>query len=282
MKNLSISGTVSFKNDSSNRWQTVYSSSLYGTMFSLFGKFDYDETKLTLNKVLFRIVNYKGLIDLGIVSVEFQPERKLVLINDYNPSEEDPCEDTDLPVPKTVRVISVKIQIQALEGYNCKKTDNTYVLKQDDLQLPVYLEIDRELLPLVSNKDRAGSVYDTEHYYRDGLRDSYQFTGKHLNFRRATGLNPTMKKWKDKAGNEIFIHMKPLGKDLYQKEDGKLINDKGELVDLLSRRVDKDGMLVDEKGNQIIENGKPKKGKFDSADKSPGAVCPKGYSKIVF
>lgn len=52
MDDLNIAGTVSFKSECKDRWQTVYSSSLYGTMFSIFGKFDYDSNTKTLKNII--------------------------------------------------------------------------------------------------------------------------------------------------------------------------------------------------------------------------------------
>jgi len=224
MDKLSISGTVSFKKDCKERWQTVYTSSLYGTMFSLFGKFNYDATNTTLGMIELKIINYKGLIDLGIKDVDFQENRKWVEVYD---------EDNKL-VPKNIRVISLKVVLQGLLNQHWKDRNINIILNEVDLADDIYIEIDRELQPLVNDNDRTlEGVFDTEHYYRDGIRPSFKFGGAHIEYRSGSKLNPTMNRVVDTTGNITFVRASN-----------------------------------DEEDN--------------SSDKSPGAVCPKGYSKIIF
>ncbi|WP_046758505.1 hypothetical protein [Kordia jejudonensis] len=222
MNELSISSTVTFKPESKIRWQTIYSSVLYGTFFQIYGRFDFDSTTNMLMHVEFKIFNYKGAIDLGLVNVKLNYTREYASIYD---------------VPfgfKTIRVLSFDVEIKALHTNDTIKLDinPTYNLKETDKK-SIYLEIDRKLVSLANRGINFGDkgVFDTEFYYRDGLRAPHKFDGEHKQYRSAEKLNPT---------------------------------------------VNSQGQLLDVNGNIIAMNS------AEPIKRSPGAVCPKGYSKIIF
>ncbi len=245
---LSISGTVTFNLNSKDRWQTIYSSVLYDTFFQIYAKFNFDENSNTLKEVEFRLENYKGKIDLGLVKAEFIENKERVKV--YDPPFGD----------KIIRVLSFVIEIKALETNDRLKITPNYTLLTSDKN-SIYIEIDRKLLTLAKKGINFGppGFFDTEFYYRDGTRVPYTFKEAYLDFRSGQKLNP-----------QVNINE-------------ELINDKGELIDLLGRRVDGQKRLIDTNGNLILDpNGNPTFGDFNMGIKSPGAVCPKGYSKIVF
>lgn len=225
MDNLSISGTVSFKKECEDRWQTIYSSSLYGTMFSIFGKFKYDEASSTLASAELWLINYKGPIDLGIKEAKFQEHRKFVEMYD----------ELGQVYPKIVRVISLKVVLQGLNEDDYKIINVNCKLSKSDLKKDIYFEIDRTMVCLddVDGKDSKASVFDSEFCYRDGLRNSEYID---MEYRLAKSLNPT-------------------------------VNMKGEYLDLFG---------------QIIKPNEENEQDTIVNDRSPGAVCPKGYSKIIF
>ncbi|WP_298519838.1 hypothetical protein [uncultured Kordia sp.] len=230
MNKLKISGTVSFQEACQDRWQTVYSSSLYGTMFTILGKFKYDKEKKTLTICKLRLVNYKGMIDLGMENVEYQFDRKWAEVSEKN--------STGGLDEKLIRVISINVQVRGLIPNVEKTLEGEYVLTDCDLKNDVYLEIDRFLLEL---NDGGGhkekGVFDTEFYYRDGDRTPEAFD---TDYRQAVGLNPTVE-----------------ARCVTERIEGEEVN-----------RIERSNII--ETQNESI------------ADRSPGAVCPKGYSKIIF
>ncbi|WP_046744615.1 hypothetical protein [Kordia zhangzhouensis] len=248
MGKLSISGTVSFKKDCQDRWQTVYTSSLYGTMFSIFGKFTYNEVDGKLS-IKLKLINYKGIINLGIHSADFQKLRRRIEVYDNSIDK------------KIIRVISLKVNLKGVHENKTYDLEIDPTLSEDDFKKDIYLEIDRELLPLENDicNELKDDIFDTEFYYRDGERPNYVFESDYLNYRQGRFLN------------------------LALDDNNNYINSDGHLIDLRGRRVDSQRRLIDEFEELIPDcKGNPKYGDFKSRKRSPGAVCPKGYSKIIF
>lgn len=168
------------------------------------------------------MINYKGLINLGIQSAEFTPSRKWVKINDIN------------MVEKIIRIISLKVTLRGLISNTDElEINEVYTLNECDLKNSVYLEIDRVLVKLsgCDGEHTENYVFDSEFYFRDGLREPEILD---TTYRQARDLNPC-------------------------------VNARCEIIDGIGR------ITVEDKEN-----------KNNSAIKSPGAVCPKGYSKIIF
>lgn len=69
---LDLTLTISLNEADENRMQLVYASQLYQTFFAVFGAFDVDRTDpnaLKLKGVALQLINYKGMINLGIIGV---------------------------------------------------------------------------------------------------------------------------------------------------------------------------------------------------------------------
>ncbi|MEQ9300910.1 MAG: hypothetical protein RIF33_20215 [Cyclobacteriaceae bacterium] len=135
-------GNVDPSNDKD--FQALYASQLYGTFFSVFGKFTCEEIaekEYTLKKIEFKLINYKGLLNLGITDVKgFFEEGKEPLIN---------------------------IEVQALGGQTCYEYGCPGIkVKKDQLLL-----IERTLRRMHNNRGLYGDVFDEEFYFREGLPD---------------------------------------------------------------------------------------------------------------
>jgi len=127
-----------------NCYQVCYSSQLYGTFFSVFAKFDCVKNgkDYTLNKIEFKVINYKGILDIGIVNVSgFAPGTKNH---------------------------TIKLEVKAMGGnqditFNCAGQ----IVKEND-----WLIIERTLLPIHNNTDPIrNNVFDDEFFYREGLHN---------------------------------------------------------------------------------------------------------------
>ncbi len=69
---LDLTLTISLNEADENRMQLVYASQLYQTFFAVFGAFDVDRADpnaLTLKGIALQLINYKGMINLGIIGV---------------------------------------------------------------------------------------------------------------------------------------------------------------------------------------------------------------------
>ena len=69
---LDLTLTISLNEADENRMQLVYASQLYQTFFAVFGVFDMDRTDpdtLKLKGISLQLINYKGMINLGIIGV---------------------------------------------------------------------------------------------------------------------------------------------------------------------------------------------------------------------
>jgi len=131
-------------------FQAVYFSQLYGTFFGVFCKFDCDENEndanYCLEQVDFRLINYKGPLNLGITKVESK-----------HLHEED-----------GVFHVVFKIEVQALGG----KLEYPYQCHIDVPKLKSMFHFDRRVLKMKEySMDQVSSVFDNEFYYREGLID---------------------------------------------------------------------------------------------------------------
>lgn len=140
--------TVLFRNDLG--YQEVYSSQNYGTFYSVYLNFNVEtdpdnEDLIILTEIEFKLINYKGVVNLGISDVEY-------VISENNE-------------PKFI------IHVQAMVG----RRVFPYGDQEIDLsQLDKTLIIERTLLKLPnfdaneSPNDNSILVFDDEFYYRDG------------------------------------------------------------------------------------------------------------------
>ena len=61
--------TVDLKN-AGNSYHFLYASQLYGTFFSIFGKFDFDPNTLLVRSIDLQLLNYKGVVNIGFCAME--------------------------------------------------------------------------------------------------------------------------------------------------------------------------------------------------------------------
>lgn len=175
---LNISTTVSLGEESKKRWQTVYISQLYGTFFIVYALFNFDREKSCLKSVSLRLINYKGPINLGIKTAKYLPQRKKVLI----------IENEDgMPIEKIINTVSIKLEVQALNPVVQKDVEVTCILNNTGTDY--YFEIARHLVPMEEGEHLVNGVFDSEYYYRDGLREPALLD---RDFPDARGLNPTV------------------------------------------------------------------------------------------
>lgn len=133
-------------------WQTCYSSQLYGTFFSIFAKpkakYDPDNIDvLILDSIELRIVNYKGILNLGIVQAEF---------NNY-----------DQKLGGTIN-----IELQALHNdfnttVDCK--NQRFDSGKSLLKFHRFLKPMHPPTKVGIPQGLVNGVFDTEFFYREGL-----------------------------------------------------------------------------------------------------------------
>lgn len=167
---MQFSKTISLGTED-NRFQLIYATHLYGTLFGLFSRFQTAEEDGTLiiKQIDFYGINYKGPINLGINKID---------IND---------DDSDL-----LR-IDLKLQADDTEIH-------TREINKKGLNIPISanqsLLVERELLPMQGDTTLPDEVrafkngkFDSEFFERDGL------------FVKKKGVDP----------NTEFREMQPIG-----------------------------------------------------------------------
>ena len=144
---LNLTLTISLKEEDDSRMQLVYASQVYQTFFCVFGAFEIDRTNpmnLKLQGVHLQLINYKGLLNLGIVGVS-------------NPI-------------RTGNGVEIIFKIKASVPSGIMKYyqfDEAIVIKNGK-----HIDFHRILEPMDVDPVRGVSgsnVYDTEFYERDGL-----------------------------------------------------------------------------------------------------------------
>lgn len=153
--------TISLKKEDQKRMQLVYASQLYGTFFTVFGSFDleyHNDKPVLLKGVCLRLINYKGQINLGLVSVTMDP-----VLEEIDKQENSKSNEVE-------KELTIHFRVQALQ--------NNDVLKYFRFTEPMNIEglknlvFQRELLP-IHNVDKMSAVhsgvFDSEFFDRDGL-----------------------------------------------------------------------------------------------------------------
>jgi subtilisin family serine protease len=151
--NVVLSGTA-------NHNQFIYGSQLYGTNFGVFCDFNVgypDANKKTECNIIgatASIVNYKGILDLGILGM---PTLKLQVYNFGDRKE-------------TALVMNIKLQavVAGKSTYSAKvKIDKTDLIKEEHLFV-----VNRDLVRINNDPKNpiVDGVFENEFYYRDGLR----------------------------------------------------------------------------------------------------------------
>lgn len=161
---MEFSSNVHLHSDNNDRYQLIYTSQNYGTFYGVFGKFSVEAQ--TLKKVDLKLINFKGEVNLGIYHAEF-----------IGFGEED-IERLLTEGIDTVKCGIINLHVRALEV----KKDFTNInisCNLEDLK-DHYLSIRRSVVPI--NKE-CSEVFDTEYYYRDGLRSEYEFSQSYLDYK---------------------------------------------------------------------------------------------------
>ncbi|MGH1388294.1 hypothetical protein [Kordia sp.] len=141
--------TISLKEEDEERMQLVYASQLYQTFFAVFASFDIDRTDpnlLKLKGVYLELINYKGIINLGIVGI-LDP----IFIDNG---------------------IEIKLKIKALHESGVLKyykfTSPKIIKNNTDSQI----NFARVLEPIANNHitgTNENHIFDSEFFERDGL-----------------------------------------------------------------------------------------------------------------
>lgn len=138
-----------------NDYQAIYASQLYGTFFSVFAKFtcqDIQSDRYIIEKIDFKLINYKGVVNLGISNVQ----------GVYN------WQDEQGNIHKLIN-----LQVQGLNSddefeFNCSGLELPKSGHQGELFI-----IQRTLKPMHNSGSALDkSVFDDEFFYREGLADA--------------------------------------------------------------------------------------------------------------
>lgn len=142
-------GTLQLNNDLRGG-QLLLASQLYDTHFSIFGSFTItktEENSCFIEGVKLQIINFKGPTQLGFVENQTQ---KL--------SKED-------------KIIRLNLDLKAISSGNAVSTLNLNFDNKINCSTGDGIEFIRNLLPMsTTNEPIVNGVFDSEFYYRDGLR----------------------------------------------------------------------------------------------------------------
>lgn len=138
--------------------QFVFAGQLYGTFFAIFATFNLDKTTSTntskvINTISLEILNYKGLVNIGIVNAQ--------LVTDARSYASEIPNSTTISINLQALCTTTTTTVKGVNGLNFTKGS--------------WLIFDRELTRIDRNKHP--NVWDEEFDYRDGLF-------KHKNIKR--------------------------------------------------------------------------------------------------
>lgn len=145
---MELIGNVNLSN--SDDYQSIYASQLYGTFFAVYAKFEVADINPSdgvykLTGLRLKILNYKGIVNLGIVQGHLLPVE-----NNYNEPKADGW-----------RLI---LELQALGGStDCIIQCQSNEFKKGDS----FLGVDRRLKEL---PNMGGFIFDNEFNYREGFK----------------------------------------------------------------------------------------------------------------
>lgn len=157
-KTLKKEDFVVYVNPLDNKhYQEVYASQVYGTFFAVYAKFigaELTQDKCQIAKVELKVVNYKGLYDLGLVNVNSME-----------------CDDE-------INVKKVQLEMRAMNPLNKKNEPQynmTFEMDQSFSKGEV-LCFERSLF-MLHDKEVASEkgLFDSEFFYREGLREDNDY-----------------------------------------------------------------------------------------------------------
>ncbi|MBU3012549.1 hypothetical protein KO506_14140 [Polaribacter vadi] len=207
--------------------QFVFAGQLYGTFFAIFATFNLNkekssDTKKIIDSILLDIINYKGLVNIGIVGAKLDTSTK-----SYS---------SVLPNSNTI-----SINLQAL--CNNKKDVNVTGVKDLDLTKGSWLIFDRKLTKI--DRTINPDVWDQEFDYRDGI-----FEKKNI------------KRYDDEARNLYIQQTLSSQQIIESKTSGGLIDKGENMIDDVNGLIGKDenlGQINSTKGvTQICVVGQSK------------------------
>lgn len=158
-------GNIQFKHGLG--YQLLLASQLYGTNFSVFGKFifkkDADGLEY-LSQLECKVFNYKGLLDIGLSTLN---EHKATFAIDLN--------NGLITIGLTLRAMVAPLQLDdngiPFKPVAYKKTFNPdTIIKIVDAK---YLQVERDLIPIAgedTSNPMVNGVFDSEFFFRDGYK----------------------------------------------------------------------------------------------------------------
>lgn len=189
---MDLTTTIRLNSNSNDRFQYIYSSQLYGTFFNIYAKFIFNEELGKIEKTVFQIVNYKGLLNIGISDVQLNSsivEKDTVLFEKYLneeyrdlKQEKVPSKENILEMYKEkdhqVNSISYIIELQAFNPNIIFNLNEGVIIDQKE---NLYLIINRNLRQIEQSKR---NIFDSEFEYRDGLREPLKLRRAYRNGRK--------------------------------------------------------------------------------------------------
>ena len=141
------STTLDLTPEAPERNQFIYASQLYGTFFAVYAIFHTtkvkdDSNKIKIDKIIFNILNYKGPIDLGITSVNYDFKEEMFYLHVKALTRPETQHECDFGV----------------KGLEVAKGE----------YLRFYRELDK-MTPDRGDEDKW-HVFDSEFYIRDGVQ----------------------------------------------------------------------------------------------------------------
>ncbi len=160
-------GNVNLKNNSD--YQAIYASQLYGTFFMIYanftcGKEDKGKGHL-LKEIELKIINYKGLLNLGIAKSKFKPKTKRQRVRKPN------GQNVVVPTPFGG---TINVRVRVLHDSN----PNDLTIKNINHYCPKnsFIEVNRSVQRINPDitKPVTNNVFDEEFYYREGVKRDFK------------------------------------------------------------------------------------------------------------
>lgn len=130
-------------------FQAIYTSQSYGTFYVIYAEFTTEEynDNYFIKNINLKLVNYKGLINLGIANATFKP----ITDDDGN---------------SKGALVSITIKAFEQETFMVPNCDDSHPFPKKES----YLKVNRKLVPMHPDKSPLeNGVFDDEFYYRDGI-----------------------------------------------------------------------------------------------------------------
>jgi hypothetical protein len=160
---LEYSSTIHLSENSKDRNQFIYGSQSYETSYAIYAKFNVQPSNVTdhvtIKDIEYRIINYKGILNIGFHSEPF------------------------LSYDEKKRILHIGVEVIGA-------SNNDFLVKNQNLEINkncLQLSVNRKLIPLDGGDGSAQyhhGLFDSEFHYRDG-----NFIKKRKNFDDMTMLD---------------------------------------------------------------------------------------------